>query len=840
MSNHFLSLRIFKKIVLYFLITVVVITVSLVVSAFLFKDSIIKNFIEAANQNLNTPVKIGKLDVSVFEKFPQLSIVLTDVTVEDSHEGQYPLVTAARISFQLNPLEVYRGVYKIKGLEITDSETNLRINEAGVNNYTILKQSSGEGKNDSLVFELKNVQLINTRVRYVDFKRDEDLIFTSQKLEASIHSSNDVYTIQATGELTTEKIKIEKTSLLDGKSFIVKTDLIYNDLERSLKIEPSSLELKKSQFTVRGMYQWKNTSSINITVDGKNSDIQTLLSLLPEAASQKFEKYESKGNAYFTATLKGNISATKNPSLSVEFGLTDAVIFHPDSKSKISNASMEGSFASSNVTDLRTASLVLKNIHGTLNADTFKSNLIIHNFIDPEVIFNFKGALDAPALAGLYPVKEIEGLTGKLISDISFEGQLSWLKSRATAQKANTNGSIQLQNINFLYAPGKMQVKNLNGLLQFNNNDLALSNVSLQAGNSDFLFNGFFKNIVTFLLFENQAIGIEADLKSNFLDIDELFRVAYGTDNSKTNEYNFTISPNVHLNFNCDIKSLRYQRFTARKLKGDLLVKNEVAVSRGITLKTMGGDLSLTGIVDAKNHKAIDVLTTAKLSGIHLDSVFYVFKNFKQTFIEDKHLKGLATADVNLELTLNEKLKLFQETLIADISMVVKNGELNNFEPMQKLNRYLDDEGLSKLRFADLKNDIHIEDKTIYIPQMEIRSNVTTIQISGTHTFDQRIDYRIISPLRNKNKINVEEAGNALEDQGGQLKLFLKITGTTDNYRVQYDGEAMKQKLVSNMKKEVQELKDAFKNKGKKKQKELELEKDDYFEWDDEKKIPDQ
>jgi hypothetical protein len=52
--------------------------------------------------------------------------------------------------------------------------------------------------------------------------------------------------------------------------------------------------------------------------------------------------------------------------------------------------------------------------------------------------------------------------------------------------------------------------------------------------------------------------------------------------------------------------------------------------------------------------------------------------------------------------------------LIADISATIKNGELNNFEPMKKLNKYLDDEGLNRLRFADLKNEIHIENKTIY------------------------------------------------------------------------------------------------------------------------------
>ena len=113
---------------------------------------------------------------------------------------------------------------------------------------------------------------------------------------------------------------------------------------------------------------------------------------------------------------------------------------------------------------------------------------------------------------------------------------------------------------------------------------------------------------------------------------------------------------------------------------------------------------------------------------------------------------------------------------------------------------------------------------------MEIRSNVTTIQISGTHTFDQQIDYRIITPLRNKNKVNATEATGAMEEQGGQMKLFLKITGTTDDYRVQYDTEAVKKKIVSDLKKEVQELKDAFKNKGQKKKKEIELSAEE-FDW---------
>jgi hypothetical protein len=151
---------------------------------------------------------------------------------------------------------------------------------------------------------------------------------------------------------------------------------------------------------------------------------------------------------------------------------------------------------------------------------------------------------------------------------------------------------------------------------------------------------------------------------------------------------------------------------------------------------------------------------------------------------------------------------------------------------MKKLNKYLNDEGLSRVRFSDIKNDIHIENKTIYIPQMEVRTNVTSIRISGKHTFDQRIVYRIITPLRNNKSITAVEAREALQEDGsGQSKLFLKIVGTTDDYKVSYDTESVKKKIAPDLKKEVRELKEAFKNKGTQEKKELELEEDEYFDW---------
>ena len=828
-----------RKVALYVGLGTVTLLVVAVVSVFLFKDQIIKKFIEEANTHLNTPIRVKKFDVSLFEDFPRLSIVMEEVYVEDSHPGEYPLLTAKKISFQMNPVEVWRGVYEIKGLRIEDSETSLKINEKGKSNYNILKEPAGQtAQQQTVSFRLERIELSETKVLFVDRVADQNLVFTSKSLTSSISTSSDIYSILADGDITTEKISVDGKMYASGKSFDVKSELQYDDIKKLITIEPSELVLKKSRFSVSGTYGWKDKNLIDLKVEGKDTDIQSILSLFPESVYKSVAQYQSKGDVYFNGKLKGEIGKNRAPGLSVDFGFKDATIYHPEYKSQINEASLTGSFASADVSNTAMATLVLKDIQGILNDEPFEAELIISDLKDPDVICSFKGRVDAAAVSEFFPVENIKDVSGKLIADLSLQGKIGLLKSRATAQRVDTRGTVELQNLNMVVGKNQIPLKNLSGSLQFSNNDLALSNVAGTFGKSDFLLNGFFKNVITYLLFEDQPIGIETDLKSNYVDLNELFDIGYGASSSSTKPsntdptYSFNISKNVYLNFNCDVKDLVYKRFHGREIKGDLLVKNQVAVSRDLALKTMGGALTLSGIVDATNNKAIDVMCTSHLDGIHLDSVFYVFQNFDQTFIEDKHLKGHVTADVNFELTLNEKLDLFSETLIADINATIKNGELNNFEPMRKLNKYLDDEGLSKLRFSDLKNEIHIENKTVYIPQMQVRSNVTDIRVSGTHTFDQHIDYRLITPLRNRKKIDVNEAVNAIEESGtGQSKLFLKITGTTDNYKVAYDTDAVKKKIVNDLKREVQELKDAFRNKGTQQKKEQELEKDEYFDW---------
>lgn len=822
-------MKTFKRILFYLGLTVVTLLLALVVSVYLFKDRIINQFIREANKSLNTPVSIRKIDVSALSDFPSLSIVFHDVYVEDSHTGKDTLIAAKTISFRLNPIEVWQGNYDVQGLRIENSITRLKINVVGKSNYNIVKEGGGGG--GAIQFDLKNVKLINTEVSYDDKEAKQYHLFRSDVLDASIGIIGDLYKIHAEGDVTTGQIGVGSQKFLVNKTFDAITDIDYDDENKLVTIKPSTLELKRSIFEVTGTYSFKEKNLIDIESHGQNTDIQTVLTLLPDGFSNRFREYQSDGDVYFTFTVKGEMSAKKDPLFSIAFGCTDATLFHPSYNSRITKANLEGSFATPSFSSLADAKLFLKKVRGELNGLPFEADFGLTNFDNPVIDLVFKGNLDAKSIMSFYPIPGVNEMSGMVKADVSFAGEVGLLKKRATAQQVKAAGTLDLSDLYMSLGKKPVIISGLNGSLQFNNNDLALSDCNGTIGASDFVLNGLFKNSVTFLLFENQPIGIEADLHSKFLDVDELFDIAFG--NEKSGEYAFAISPNLHLNFNCSVGALKYRRFKPRKIEGNLLIKNQMAVSRKLSFNAMGGAITLDGIVDAKNPKAIDVVSGFKLNNVYIDSLFYVFENFDQDWIQDKHLKGQATAEVNTEMNLNEKLNLYSETLVADISAVIKHGELNNFEPLKSLSHYLDDEGLSKMRFGDLKNDIHIENKVIIIPQMEISSNVTTIQLSGTHHFDGHIDYRVTAPLRNKKKIDPDLAFGAIEDDGaGRAKVFLKITGTTDDYDVSYDKQALKKNIAAGLKKEVQELKDAIKTKGTKKKKEVEL-SEDTFDWDD-------
>lgn len=823
-----------KKTFLVTLLAFIVLVIASVTSAYLFKDQLIDHFIREANKQLNTPIKIGKISVSALDNFPQMTLKFKDVYIQESFEkSSYPLLTSEKIEFTFNPLEIYKGNYAIEQIHISNASCHFKVNESGETNYRIFKKAD-TAQTQKVRLDLSKVTLSAIDFKYSNYKNDIYVEAKANQAKAHVAIDGSTFDFKTEGQYYLNKLIAQNNLLLENKSISAASDFLYDDENKHINFKQSSLILEDATFQTYGNYAFLHTPKVEFYVEAKDADLKSLVAILPEKHTKRLAKYKSSGDVYFDLSLIGELGNGVAPALKVNFGLHQAQLLYPEKNVKITAANAEGTFTAPKITDLEAGSLDLRNISGELEDRKFTGNLLLDNLKDIFLRLDFDGEIAVGSLFKFLDSKDIAAADGLLQVNLSLAGKINDLKSRATSAKMRTSGEIDIKDLNVEHTKLQFPLNRVNGNLLFNNNDLAISDVSGKYGSSDFLLNGFFKNIIAYLLFEDEPVGIEADLKSSFINLDELLGQNAGVSGGE--DYIFNISPRLILKFNCNIDRLQFRRFKPAQLRGDLKIKNQVAYTDRLQFKAMGGDIGLSGLIDATSSD-IDVNSSFTVNRVFIDSIFYVFENFNQNFLEDRHLEGQIEADVQTNMQLTKQLRLKPASLTANINTRIIGGELNNFEPMQKLAKYVDEDKLDHLTFSELRNEIFVENQTIYLPEMEVSSNVTDIRISGTHTFDQQIDYRVIAPLRSKQKIDSDEAFGAIEkDNEGRSMLYLKIVGSTDDYRIIYDKESVKQKIVSDLKKEVQELKNAFKNKGLDKNKTVELEEDDYFDWDEDGK----
>ncbi|MGB5930727.1 MAG: AsmA-like C-terminal region-containing protein, partial [Cyclobacteriaceae bacterium] len=630
-------------------------------------------------------------------------------------------------------------------------------------------------------------------------------------------------------------VRVGQDTYFQEKPLRLKAELVYEDSLKHLRILPSDLQVNEAWFNVAGTYEWAVKDSINLRAEATNSTLQTLFSLLPQATYDKLKAYKSEGDVQFVAHIRGDMTGSNNPDVDVQFGAKNTSLFHPDYGKRIENLAFSGTFTNGARQNNATSLLKINPLRGTVDGKPFNGWMELNNFDDYYLKCHLEGLFDAGQLVNVLKPERLHKARGNVRLNIDFDGRLADMEEIQRVNRVKLSGDVALDRVAFGLEGSQLPFEDFTGHFLFNKHDIAVSDFHGQIGSSRFLLNGFFKNIISYLLFDNQSLQIEADMVSEKLDLNELLSgQLIQEDYSSSNEpqYHFEISPKLDLDVNCEVARLNVRRFAGQDIKGNLRVKNGRATLKNGQVKAAGGTMKLTGTIDARQKDHIVVDTDAQFDRIDIDSIFYVFENFNQDWLVDDNLKGQLYATALSHMVFDSKLHFNKQAFESQVRARIKNGELNDFEPMQKMSAFVEEESLSRLRFSDIENDIFVNDQTINIPSMEINSNVSTIRVNGTHTFDQHIDYHLKVPLRRIIGGRRQGYGQTVSNEQRGSHLFLFIKGTTSDYRIGYDTEAVEEKIKDDIRREGEELKAIFKGKGRKKES-VELEEEEFFEWED-------
>ncbi len=815
--------KIVKRILLFVFLLLFLIVAGAAVIVGFFGDEVKKVAIQQINKELKTEIKVKEIDFTILKTFPNASIQFKQIACKEvsDQEEKRNLIEAEEISLSFNIINLFTKNYTFKKLSIKNGSAFIHIDKNGKRNFDVLKTREDKDSTEqtgSSSFQIEDISISNVDITYLDDFRNQEYAGLVHKLRISGKFSDRKHTTEGDVSLFLRTIRIENNVYVTEKNVTLSTGFDIDLDKDSYVITKGKVAVENMNFRVSGSYVANELNEINFTVEGEKLDIQSCISLLPERY-RKFEKdYKSKGGFYFKAIFNGATSKGKAPVIHADFGIENGEITYVPTKMTMKNVNIKGSFDNGETKNATSSVLNLQSLNGQINDTYFEGNFSMQNFVTPILAGKLKANLNLTDITTFFPVENIQNMQGNAKLDIVFQGK-SNAKGEFTTkelQESKMAGNIVLDKVFIKIKQTKNALDKCSGVLRFENSDLVVEKLVGFVGSSDFNVKGTVYNLPAYLIIPGAPLRVDASLYAKQTIIDEI--VAEGstesTQKTPSDIYKLVIPKDIDFSLDLNVEKVSFRRFVGKNMIGKVVIRNQQFSAKNIVFNAMDGSVFLNGSVNAAQPGVVRIGGEARVENLSVQQLFYQFENFGQETIEDRHLKGKITAKSTFSTEFSDDLKANLNAVLATIDLKITNGELIDFKPLQPIAKFIKLADLNHVKFETLTNIIEIKNKNIYISEMAINNSAMNLVFSGTHDFDNVVDYHINLLLRDllaakfkKNNTKQAEFGDLIEETEKGARLFLRMQGPINDPKISYDGKKVREKIKEDMKKEQTTIK---------------------------------
>ena len=798
-------------------ITLIIITGLIALGASLisyYYENEVKQYVkERINDFLASPVDVNSIDFSVINKFPNASISLSQVLAWDAFPGKQgtdTLFYADKIYFEFNIFDLFRNSYQIKHIEVYKADVNLRWNKEGENNYVFWKVTDNPEKKRADI-DLESVKFTKCRLILDNRKIDFRSWYIIERLEFDLQIDNeklafDIQLLSPAFAYRSADFEYETNLLLD-----LKTKMRINHSKSEILFNQGVIELGNFKGDADGKVDYEK-GIYNFDIVTAQQKLENVLPVIPNNITDKLKGYDV--DAKIELSINTGKKQQKKWKTRIDFSAINGKINHNQSGITIDDLSFEGDLTLASKLNL----LNLNHYSGVFSESNFEGELMVKNFKHPRIDLRLNGLFDFSRILDFMEVKTIESVYGQADVDFRFIGQFEDpenIRSREI-EKAITNGKLVLNDLGFSVPSLNMKFDHLNGEIVLDDNDATINNLTGTWKGAVSKVNGIIRNLMPFILFKDQKLYIRATGEFDHIKLENFFT----SENSNSERETFLIPCFVDMEINSRLAKLTYKKFEADDLYGAFTVRNCIIKSDNFGFKTAGGKLNGNLTLSNSGDGQMNLLINSYLNQIDIDKLFNEFDNFGQKFIKHDQIKGKLNADIYYKGSWDKNLTLTPSSIEVDAIINIDNGELIELESLMKIGAYLkqntltnaiiDTESLDKklkhIYFEQLTNRIEIKNQVISIPEMMISSSAFDINLSGTHYFDNRIDYKMNFRLQQLIKQRKETEFGIIEDDGSGMRIFMSMIGTSENPIFSMDKTTKKSHRKDKWKKESENI----------------------------------
>jgi hypothetical protein len=183
-----------------------------------FQDKIIQLFIAETNRHLKTKVEVGKIELSLWDKFPQVAISLDNVKIYGSlPQENTPLAAGKRLYFTFSLKDIVSGNYHVREFSLENGQVFVKVQPNGTVNYLVFEADTTKKESGDFKFDLEKITLNNVLVEYNNEQLNQTYQTDAKQLIAALDIATEKVVIKAEGDLHIHTILIGKNAYLKGK-----------------------------------------------------------------------------------------------------------------------------------------------------------------------------------------------------------------------------------------------------------------------------------------------------------------------------------------------------------------------------------------------------------------------------------------------------------------------------------------------------------------------------------------------------------------------------------------------------------------------------------------------
>ncbi|PWT70631.1 MAG: hypothetical protein C5B59_19675 [Bacteroidetes bacterium] len=795
---------------------------------YIFKSNINRIVKTRLDKELAAHVSFSDVGLSWLRDFPYVSISLNNFQIIGVGEFDGDtLLSAKQLGLACNPFQfVMADSLSIYSINISDSRIHGLILKNGHSNWDILKteKSSDPIATDGkpVKWDLKKYAIHNGYIKYEDETRNIQVETLGLEQEGKVGHIRGLFAVKT-------KINADAVQFMKGGSIPFHLNAKAR-MDLAIKFDPKRREatfitndiyLNELKLHSDFYFKWMNDSSydMNINFRSPTTELKNVLSLLSPAYRRDFESLQSSGLVVLNGFVVGRYDSKHSPAYHLNLDVKNGFCQYPDLPIALKNLNLAVNI--DNPDGLEDHTLVnIHRAHVEIENDSLDFHLLLKNpKSKPFIDMAFSGKMNLANISRMMKLESGTRLSGMLDANISAKGNISDL-GKQQKNKFTAAGNFSLKD--FLYIskdyPDGIVLTDL--LLTLNPKNTQINELKGAYLTTHFEATGAFSNAFEYAI-KNEPLQASIDLKADEINLSQWLGSV--RDSAKLHEiapvpYALEVPANINFNIKAEVENFHHGNLDMHNLSGTMAVIDETLYFKQIKAEALEGTILINGTYSTKEGRQNPVIAmTYDVNGVDMQKTFLAFNTLQKIMPVGRFMTGKFNARMNVNGNLDQDMQPNYPTLHGDGNIVLTEGSLKAFGPIDKLSQTLDIKELKDISLKDIHADFSFEGGKVVLGAFPVHTGDIDMEVFGSHGFDQAMAYDINlkvprSELGQKGTAFVKNVVTDAAKKGIPVKLdesvniLVKLGGTINNPDIKTDMSAVVDKASEDLQKEMNDF----------------------------------